>query len=220
MLIITVFFSMAAKSCLKFASSYFLSQPILSCFFFFLLLQWFLAGLFVYSFRSLDVSTPCWPGLSAGNRMIYYYTRCNNNNHTWLNYNYIWSSLVHCGGLHFEDHWIGQVFTRWPRRKQRWWWWRRHNTAHSVGLGEKDGGRAERTPIGDVCLLCGLSRPPGWRFDVTANLTAADENDVPSRILGMLSQPWSSVQAIFPTLSLTALLPHPLNTSSEHCWRV
>lgn len=46
---------------------------------------------------------------------------------------------------------------------------------------------------------------------MTANLTAADENDMPSRILGMLSQPWSSVQAIFPTLSLTVLLPHPNN---------
>lgn len=46
---------------------------------------------------------------------------------------------------------------------------------------------------------------------MTANLTAADENDMPSRILGMLSQPSSSVQAIFPTLSLTVLLPHPHN---------
>lgn len=63
----------------------------------------------------------------------------------------------------------------------------------------------EHTPIGDVCLLCGLFGPPGWGFDVTANLTAADENDMPSRILGMLSQPSSSVQAIFLTLSLTVV---------------
>lgn len=98
------------------------------------------------------------------------------------------------------------------RSRQRWWWHNptQHNTTDNACLLKKDGNTPEYIHIGDVCLLCGRSfRPPGWRFDVTAYLTAADENDVPSRILGMLSQLWSSARAIFPTLSLTVPLPQP-----------